>query len=362
HQWKPASRTGVEFHAVNSLHACRAAPPGRPVQKRFGLDVARWCRHQRRQRRGRRRRRWPVAAIPPAFVESAGHQKVRLWLSNFCDSRSLSKSAPSASMALADSNSPDHLAPAGPAKRRGPGLRRQRTFLGRLWRLLLTRSSRGPLLNCPKQPAAAQAQRREPQKPEVAARTSLNRLLLNRLSLLSNSTPTPELGALKSARTQNATREFRRGDWLRHNSELTASSGGKTQPQSGGRNKSGEVVHKPSGRRLPHPVEDDDGGDDSGTGSSTPSARNLVRHPEPYHVAHPASYVLPGQRVQLTADRITDIDHPAGCGISQAHRESLRDDAAFDLQTSNGHTVADYAAENRQRRELLAGMRDTIRR
>uniref|UniRef100_A0A1I8FNT7 FAD-binding FR-type domain-containing protein n=1 Tax=Macrostomum lignano TaxID=282301 RepID=A0A1I8FNT7_9PLAT len=103
-----------------------------------------------------------------------------------------------------------------------------------------------PLLNCPKQPAAAQAQRREPQKPEVAARTSLNRLLLNRLSLLSNSTPTPELGECYSVNSAEA-------DWLRHNSELTASSA------------------------------DDDGGDDSGTGS-TPVSEDLVRHPEPYHV------------------------------------------------------------------------------
>uniref|UniRef100_A0A1I8FPR5 Uncharacterized protein n=1 Tax=Macrostomum lignano TaxID=282301 RepID=A0A1I8FPR5_9PLAT len=214
-------------------------------------------------------------------------------------------------MALADSNSLINLAPAGPAKRRGPGLRRQRHLLGRLWRLCC---SRGPAAQLSE--AACSCAGPAPRTPEARGRSTSN---------------------------------------------LTARA-------------------RPSAKRSTNPEKlstavrvDDDGGDDSGTGS-TPVSEDLVRHPEPVprapscqlcartwcggpHAAQgncliergqraylnalqpsslPMQYLIaavaarldievplldsqrPGysrgcqaQRVQLT-DRITDIDHPAG--------------------------------------------------
>uniref|UniRef100_A0A1I8IAS2 Non-specific serine/threonine protein kinase n=1 Tax=Macrostomum lignano TaxID=282301 RepID=A0A1I8IAS2_9PLAT len=307
----------------------------------------------------------------PTGIRRVGrHQKVRLWLSNFCDSRSLSKSAPSASMALADSNSLITWRRLGLRSAGAQAFDDSGTFSADSGAFA---DSQQPRSRCSTVRSSLQLRRpsaANPRSPRsstsnltargsASARTSLNRLLLNRLSLLSNSTPTPELGECYSVNSAEA-------DWLRHNSELTASSAVR--------------VVKPS---VASSGEDDDGGDDSGTGS-TPVSEDLVRHPEPYHVrilpamcylvwrpnmlrrecliergqraylnalqpsSLPMQYLIAavaarldievplldsqrpgysqrvpkfeyvfrwhtpnGQRVQLT-DRITDIDHPAG--------------------------------------------------
>ncbi|PAA52615.1 hypothetical protein BOX15_Mlig001534g4 [Macrostomum lignano] len=238
----------------------------------------------------------------PTGIRRVGrHQKVRLWLSNFCDSRSLSKSAPSASMALADSNSLITWRRLGLRSAGAQAFDDSGTFSADSGAFA---DSQQPRSRCSTVRSSLQLRRpsaANPRSPRsstsnltargsASARTSLNRLLLNRLSLLSNSTPTPELGECYSVNSAEA-------DWLRHNSELTASSGGKrsrSTMQSGGTNKKSSAKRSTNPEKLSTAVrvvkpsvassgEDDDGGDDSGTGS-TPVSEDLVRHPEPYHV------------------------------------------------------------------------------
>uniref|UniRef100_A0A1I8FB09 BRCT domain-containing protein n=1 Tax=Macrostomum lignano TaxID=282301 RepID=A0A1I8FB09_9PLAT len=411
HQWKPHHELVVEFHAVNSLtlsssvlcvnnltnstasgprcpQARHVGAPSRGGQSRSGsaLDVARWWPTPSADNGedGTAARAVAVDRPSPAGIRRVGrHQKVRPLLSNFCDSRSLSKSAPSsASMALADSRLADHLAPAGPAKRRAPAFDDSGTFSARLLARLCC--SRGPACSTVakqacrlRRPSAA-----NPRKPRsstsnltargsASARTSLNRLLLKRLSLLSNSTPTPELGecySVNSAEARLAAAQLRADGFERWQTQPVYDA--KRRPLIKNLQQSGQQIRRscPQPSRVVKPSvassgEDDDGGDDSGTGST--HARDLVRHPEPYHVRIlPAMCYLvwrpnmlrrnassnggqraylnalqpapcpcstsslrwlpgstlkcrcwtargQGQRVQLT-DRITDIDHTGG--------------------------------------------------
>uniref|UniRef100_A0A1I8F6A7 Uncharacterized protein n=1 Tax=Macrostomum lignano TaxID=282301 RepID=A0A1I8F6A7_9PLAT len=243
-----------------------AAPSRAASPERFGLDVARWCADTSADN-GEDGGGGGGSSGHPTGIRRVGRHR----------SRSLSKSAPSASMALADSNSLItwrrlglRSAGAQAFDDSGTFSADSGAFAGLAAAAVRCSTVRSSLQL--RRPSAA-----NPRSPEVAARTSLKtRLLLNRLSLLSNSTPTPEL--------ENATRvNSAEADWLRHNSELTASSGGKRSREVGPQR---VRVVKPS---VPHPREDARRRRRLWHRQHAVS-EDLVRHPEP----------SPRQRVQLT--------------------------------------------------------------
>uniref|UniRef100_A0A1I8FEP5 Protein kinase domain-containing protein n=1 Tax=Macrostomum lignano TaxID=282301 RepID=A0A1I8FEP5_9PLAT len=379
--------------------ACRAAPSRaaspeavRPRRRSGGADTS---ADKRRGRGGGGA--VAVAAIHRHSSSRPGTRRCASGLSNFLRQPESLEVGALASMALADSNSLITWRRLGLREAPGP---RPSTTAGHLSRPtlapLLTRSSRGPAAQLSEAACScAGPAPRNPRSPRsstsnltargsASARTSLNRLLLNRLSLLSkldthpragrqlSNPPHPECYSVNSAEA----------DWLRHNSELTASSAvanaaglrckaaGTNKKSSAKRStKIGEVgPQRPGGegRRLPHPREDDDGGDELWHRQHAVS-EDLVRHPEPYHlcatwcggpnmlrrelphrtgqraylnalqpsslpmqyliaaggcpadievaaVGQPEARGIPrGQRaVQLTGPPYTDIDHPAG--------------------------------------------------